>query len=142
MKSSTLNGWQPESERTALRQLGLPTQILRKPRETYEQGLALVERIKQMEEDLTAWEDSMPLEFLEMLPWWEERKLYREQKALGVVDEVTWWRAISEIELYIPHRLSTAHCWGLREHRWAEEAARAKNRGGIPKKVYRKHSVD
>ncbi len=41
------------------------------------------EKLKVIEAQLTELEDKQDPAMLELLPWWEERKTYREQKALG-----------------------------------------------------------
>jgi hypothetical protein len=75
--------------------------------------MKLVEELKVIEAQLTEWEDKQPLEFLELLPWWEERKKYREQKALGIVQEVNWWEAVSFLEQARPSNVANRFELGL-----------------------------
>lgn len=111
------NNLQNERERKMFKLVGLPAKLGRKPQETYEEGLRLVEELKLIEQQLTEWEDKQPIEFLELLPWWEERKAYREQKALGNTPEVTWWQALHFLETSLPGRLATDSMWGIRKDR-------------------------
>lgn len=116
---SPSKGWnnlQNQREKNKFRLAGLPAKLLRKPQETYEKGLALVELIKRMEVEMTEWEDKQPLELLELLPWWEARLEYRKQKALGYVPEVQWWEAIAFVEAANPSRLVDGTHWGFKPH--------------------------
>jgi len=106
-------GHQTERDRTNLRICGFPTKILTSPQETRERGLKLVEELKIIEEQITAWEDTQPLWFLERLPWWEERKKYREMKAKGEVPELDWWEALHWFEASSPYRMDDPKNWGL-----------------------------
>lgn len=112
---SGMNALQDQRERNMFRVAGLPSQILRKPRETYEYGMQLVEDMKKIEEKMTKWEDLQPIEFLELLPWWEGRKRYRELKALGDVPEVTWWEAIAFVENGYPRGITNGTEWGYKK---------------------------
>jgi hypothetical protein len=47
------------------------------------------------------------------LPWWEERKKYREQKALGNVQQVQWWEVLAFVERACPHDLAKLGRWGI-----------------------------
>lgn len=107
-------GWdslQSGGERALFKRAGLPVKLLRKPQETYARAVALLEKIKLIEVQLTEWEDKQPIDYLEKLPWWEERKKYREQKAAGTVEEVTWWQALHHLEEAMPSRMGHAAMW-------------------------------
>lgn len=105
---------QTERERNLFKLAGYPCMLLRKPQEIYEQGMALVEELKVIEAQLTEWEDQQPLELLEKLPWWEERKKYREQKALGNVPGVTWVDALHFLECARPIGIGYTNEWNIR----------------------------
>lgn len=107
------NNLQCERERNNFKLAGLPCKLLRKPQSAYELGMKLVEELKVIEAQLTEWEEKQPLEFLELLPWWEERKKYREQKALGIVQEVNWWEAVSFLEQAKPSNVANRYELGL-----------------------------
>lgn len=107
---------QNQLERNNFRLAGIPSKVLRKPEATYDFGMALVEKLRLIEEQMTIFEDHQTQEFLELLPWWEERKKYREQKALGNLPEVTWWEAIAFLEASNPSRLQDGYQWGVAKH--------------------------
>jgi hypothetical protein len=107
------SGWIDGRTVSNLRLIGLPKELYRDPVGCYEKGMALVEELKVIEEQLTKWEDAMPLEYLEKLPWWEERKKYREQKAQGNVPVVEWYEALSFLEESRPSSFARLHSWGL-----------------------------
>lgn len=100
-------------ERGLLRLIGLPERLLHDPRKCMEEGLAIVAELAVIEAQLTEWEDAQPLEVLERLPWWEERRQYRENKALGIVPEVTWREALAFLEAARPQGLTIPKFWGL-----------------------------
>ena len=100
-------------DRQNLRILRLPVSLLSRPKEAMEIGLALVEELKVIEEQLCIWEDSQPEEFLALLPWWEDRKEYRRQKALGNVPEVTWYEALNFLEEAYPCHLAEDKAWKM-----------------------------
>ena len=87
--------------------------VLRKPEATYDFGMALVEKLRLIEEQITIFDDHQTQEFLELLPWREERRKYREQKAFGNVPEVTWWEAIAFLEASNPSRLQDGYQWRI-----------------------------
>ena len=96
------------------RLVGLPCMILRKPEETRKRGEEMVEKLRLIEAQLTEWEDKQSVEFLELLPWWPERKMYRELKANGEVPDVRWWEALAFLENACPKDLGRTEYWGLR----------------------------
>jgi hypothetical protein len=109
-------GWkslQSQSERNMFRLAGLPAMILRKPHETYLKGIAMVEKLKLIEEQMTEWEDKQPIGTLELLPWWEDRKNYRALKAAGNVPDVTWWEALAFVEAAKPTGLRNGYVWRI-----------------------------
>jgi len=100
-------------DRQNLRILGLPSTLLYNPVATYQRGMELVAQLKQIEAELTVWEDSQELQFLELLPWWKERLEYRKLKAEGKAPDVTWYEALFHLEQALPYRLDHDHEWGL-----------------------------
>jgi hypothetical protein len=104
---------QSQRERNDFRLAGLPSQILRYPSRTYLRGMAIVEKLKLIEEQMTEWEDKQPLSTLELLPWWENRRRYRELKLLREVPEVTWWEAPAFIEGARPTGLTNGYQWRI-----------------------------
>lgn len=112
MKNS-LENLQDQRERNNFRLAGLPARVLRYPKQTLAYGIALVKELKQMEEQMTEWEDLQTPEFLELLPWWEDRLKYRELKKFGAVPEVEWWQAIAFVEAGRPVGLKNGYEWGI-----------------------------
>jgi hypothetical protein len=86
-------GWkslQSQSERNMFRLAGLPAMILRKPHETYLKGIAIVEKLKLIEEQMTEWEDKQPIGTLELLPWWEALAFVEAAKPTGLRNGYVW----------------------------------------------------
>lgn len=106
---------QNQLERNNFRLAGIPSKVLRKPEVTYDFGMALVEKLRIIEEQMTIFEDHQTQEFLELLPWWEERRKYRAQKALGNLPEVTWWEAIAFLESVYPLGMTDGTRWGFKK---------------------------
>lgn len=104
-------------ERSLLRLAGLPERLLHNPQKCMEEGLALVAELAVIEAQLTEWEDAQPTDVLERLPWWEERKRYRENKTLGIVPEVTWWEALAFLQEAKPSGLTLPKFWGLHQRK-------------------------
>lgn len=101
--------------KSVLWHLGFPSKLLSDPVGVKLEGERMIAELKVIEEQMTEWEDSQPLWFLEQLPWWEERKKYRQLKLEGNLPELNWWEVVHWAEMSKPVAIDHPKNWGLYE---------------------------